>query len=303
VVGRETSNPVFPLNNNVFRSPYYPTTGAADLRFSSLSMGFGESLMLPFKFIAAPAYLTGELPFSEWRWALWVISVVVVAVLAILQLSGSPLASASVPATWRVRQAPMRSLIGLNVFLIVAFLLWANYLGLTRYGLVIEILAVPAIVGLLSHLTTRRTAFASLVAALAVGLASTTLTMNWGRIPMPSGRAIPPGSLAALQVYDTIIVGDTQPITYVAAAVGGSEERGNRPVWLGSPFTSADQKRGLDRLRPGRVGVVVRADYGDTLTLAATAAGWYGLRPPRACEPLTAPLSDPIAICPIPARP
>jgi hypothetical protein len=290
------------LFNNIFESPYYPVAGGTDNRFASLSMGFGESLMLPFKFVAAPAYLTSELPFSEWRWAVWAISVIVLGVLVLLQLPGSALTTASLPAAWRVRESPMRALLGLNLFLVVAFVVWANYIGLQRYGIVIEILAVPAIIGLLSLLTVRDLGLAAMVCCLAVGLGWNTLTMNWGRIPMPSGPAIPPGSVTALQRYDTIIVSDTQPLTFVAVAVGGREEHGNRPVWLGSPLTPQDQQRGLERLRPGRIGVLVRADYGDTVAAAAAAAGWYGLEAPKTCEPVSVPLGDPMAICPVSSR-
>lgn len=303
VVARETSNPVFPLYNNVFTSPYYPVSGASDGRFAAFGMGFGESLMLPFKFVAAPAFLTGELPFSEWRWAIWAVSVVVLAVLVLLQLPGSPLAKASLPDAWRAGESSMRALIGLNLFVVVAFLVWANFLGLARYGLAIEILAVPAIVGLLSRLTTRDVGLAAMVGCLALGLGWNTLTMDWGRIPMPSGRAITPGSVTALQAYDTIVVADTQPLSYVPAAVGGRVENDNRPVWLGKPFTEPDRQRGLERLRPGRVGVLVRLDYGDTLAFAQAAAEWYGLPAPRACDPVSVPLGDPIAICPVGGAP
>jgi len=169
--------------------------------------------------------------------------------------------------------------------------------------LAIEILAVPAVVGLLSRLTTRDVALTAMVGFLALGLGWNTLTMDWGRIPMPSGRAIPAGSVTALQDYDTIIVADTQPLSYVPTAVGGRAENGNRPVWLGKPFTEPDRQRGLERLRPGRVGVLVRADYGDTLAFAKAAAEWYDIPAPRACEPVSVPLGDPMAICPVRTAP
>jgi hypothetical protein len=262
-------------------------------------MGFGESLMLPFKFVAAPAYLTSELPFSEWRWAVWAISVVVLGALLLLQMPGSVLARTSLPASWRWRESPMRALLGLQLFLVVGFLFWANFIGLQRYGIVIEILAVPAIIGVLSLLTSRDVGLGVLVGCLALGLGLNTLTMDWGRIPMPSGRAIPPGSVTALQDYDTIIVADTQPLTYVAVAVGGEADDGTRPVWLGKPFTEQDRQRGLERLEPGRIGVLVRGDYGDTLAFAGAAAAWYDVEPPSSCAPVSVPLGDPMLICPV----
>jgi hypothetical protein len=191
----------------------------------------------------------------------------------------------------------MRALVGLQIFLMVAFLFWANYIGLQRYGIVIEILTVPAIIGVLAHLTVRDYGLALLVGSLAVGLGWNTLTMDWGRIPMPSGPAIPPGSVTALQDLDTVIVADTQPSGYISVAVGGNAENGNRPVWLGKPFTETDRQRGLDRLAPGRIGVLVRADYGDPVAFAAVAARWYDVPPPRACEPVSVPLGDPVVIC------
>lgn len=299
LVAQETSNPLFPLFNDVFKSPYYPQSGAVDGRFASLAMGFGESLMLPFKFVAAPAYLTGELPFSEWRWAVWAVAVILLGVILLLQLPGSALPRTSLPPSWQWRSSPMRSLVGLQVFLVVAFLFWANYIGLQRYGIVIEILTVPAIIGLLSHLTVRNVGLAVLVGSLAIGLGWNTMTMDWGRIPMPSGPAIPPGSVTALQEMDTIIVADTQPSAYVTVAVGGTAENGNRPVWLGKPFTEMDRRKGLSRLEPGRVGVLVRVDYGDPVASAAVAAEWFDLVPPRRCNPVPVPLGDPMAICPV----
>jgi hypothetical protein len=72
---------------------------------------------------------------------------------------------------------------------------------------------------------------------------------------------------------------------------------GTRPVWLGQPYTETDRERGLDRMAPGRVGILVRADAGDPVGPAKQAADWYHLRATGTCDPVAVPLGDPMLIC------
>lgn len=295
VMWKETDNPVFPLFNNIFRSPYGETAMQADGRFGA--RGFGEALLIPFKLVAAPAGFSSELPSSDWRWPLWAVSVVLVLVVLALQLPGSSLVGTAVPTTWRWAQPSFRALVGLQLYLSVAFLLWARIFGIQRYAIVIEILAVPAIVAILSLLTARTAGLAVLTGLLAAGLGWNTVTLNWGRIPMPEGPAIPVGSVTTLQDYGTIVVAETQPSGFVAVAVGGDQDAGTRPAWLGRPYTGADRSRGLQRMGPGRVGVLVRGDSGNPVASAREAAAWYGLHASGFCDPVAVPFGDPMLIC------
>jgi hypothetical protein len=295
VMWRDTDNPVFPLFNNYFQSPYAQSVMQADGRFGA--RGFGDALMLPFKLVNAPAGFSSELPSSDWRWPLWAVSVVLLLVVLLLQLPGSSLQRASMPSTWRWREDSFRRLVALQLFLVVAFLLWARIFGIQRYAMVIELLTVPAILALLSLLTSRLAGLTVLTVVLAAGLGWNTVTLNWGRIPMPDGPAIPVGSVTTLQKYGTVIVAETQPSAYVAVATGGDTPDGTRPVWLGQPYTETDRERGLDRMAPGRVGILVRADAGDPVGPAKQAADWYHLRATGTCDPVAVPLGDPMLIC------
>jgi hypothetical protein len=295
VMWNETRNPVFPLLNGQFKSPYAQPLTQADGRFGA--RGLGEALLVPFKLVAAPAGFSSELPSSDWRWPLWAVSVLLVLMVLVLQLPGSSIARQNLPESWRYSAAPFRRLVGLQIYLVVAFLLWVRIFGIQRYGIVIEILAVPAVLAVLSLLTMRLRTMTALTLLLAAGLGWNTVTLNWSRIPMPDGPAIPPGSVTALQDYSTIIVAETQPSTYVAVAVGGNDARGNRPVWLGNPYNDIDRQRGLDRMADGKVGVLVRGDSADPVAYATAAADWYHLRVTGSCEPVAVPFGDPMLIC------
>ena len=296
VMWREFKNPVFPLLNGIFNSPYAGGTDvAADPRFGT--HGIGGVLFLPFKLVAAPAGLTGELPSSDWRWPLWAGSVIVLVVVLLLATRLSPLPPGSVPKEWSWRAAPLRRLIALQVFCVVAFSLWAVVFGIQRYAIPIEMLCVPIVVATCGLLVARIWAQQVLLIALAAGLAVTTVTVNWGRIPMPHGPAIPVGSTSALQRYDAIILAPTPPIGHVITATGGSAANGTRPSWFGAPASDADAAR-ADRLMPRRdVGVIFRADSGDGPERAREAAAWYGFRVTSRCQDVAAPLSDPLRVC------
>ncbi len=295
VMWQETRNPVFPLLNAQFQSPYAAPLTQTDGRFGA--RGLGEALLVPFKLVAAPAGFSSELPSSDWRWPLWAVSVVLVLVLLLLQLPGSSLPRPSLPASWRWAEPSFRALVGLQLFLFVAFLLWVMIFGIQRYAIVIEILAVPAVLAVLSLLTARLAGMTVLTLLLAVGLGWNTVTLNWGRIPIPDGPAIEPGSVTALQKYRTMVVSNTQPSTFVAVAVGGDAADGTRPVWLGEPYNDADRERGLRRMAPGEIGILVRGDSADPVGSAKQAADWYDLRATGECTPVVVPLGDPMLVC------
>jgi hypothetical protein len=289
-------NPVFPLLNAQFKSPYAAPVTQADGRFGG--RGFGEILLFPFKLVMAPAGFSSELPSSDWRWPLWAVSVVLVLVLVVLQLPGSSLPRPSVPESWRLTTPSFRRLVFLQAYLLVAFLLWCRIFGIQRYAIVIEILAVPVLIALLGLLTSRVAGMTVLTLLLAAGLGWNTVTLNWSRIPMPAGAAIPVGSVTQLQDYSAIIVGPTQPSTFVAVAVGGDRADGTRPAWLGQPYNDLDKERGLHRMPAGRTGVLVRGDASDPLAYAQQGADWFDLKVTGECTPVPGvPFGDPMLIC------
>lgn len=296
VMWRENRNPLFPYFNEYFHSPYIGGAGRTtpDSRFGA--HGFGEVLLFPFRLVAAPAGFSSELPSSDWRWPTWAISIVLVATLLLLQIPGSPLSKPLVPSGWSVRSAAFRRLVALQAFSVVAFVLWALVFGIQRYAIVIELLTVPLVISTLALLTTRRAILFGMVLLFALGLGLNTQTLNWGRVDMPSGPAVPQGSVTSLQKYDGIILA-TPPDSYVAVAVGGEASAGTRPSWLSQPLSPADRRRGLDRLPGGRIGVLVRAGASGPGAAAEMGAGWYGLRSTGVCTQVSLPLSETQFIC------
>jgi hypothetical protein len=295
VMWEQNRNPVFPLLNAQFKSPYAQPLTARDGRFGADSLG--DLLMYPFKLVAAPAGFSSELPSSDWRWPIWAFTVVLAGVFLLLQLPGSPLSKESLPRSWSVRTPSFRSLLALQVFCVVAFAVWAMVFGIQRYAISIELIIVPLIVATLALLTAHRAVLMGLVIIFALGLGMNTVTLNWGRMDMPSGPAIPEGSVTALQKYDGIILGPTPPISYVAVAVGGEPSAGTRPDWFSKPFSDADLRRGMERMPDGRIGVLLRADAGDPKGPADMAAAWYGRRATGSCTPVPVPFYEVMLVC------
>lgn len=123
---REFGNPVFPLMNAWFQSPYAPPLNMFSVRFSPTD--WGAALSFPFRMVALDRSLYSEMFAPDIRLALLVVAGLVVPALAARR--GVPTANALGAADWRV-----------FVFLVLAAVLWLKTSANGRYGMIVLLLA------------------------------------------------------------------------------------------------------------------------------------------------------------------
>jgi 4-amino-4-deoxy-L-arabinose transferase-like glycosyltransferase len=127
---REFGNPIFPLFNAFFRSPNYDYANFRDNRF-----GFRNILdyfSVPFKIALGDYGGTAELVFRDIRMLLLCVtlSVAVLLVIALVFRHGHELR----------KKSDLLELFILGLFLFLAYITWAEYMGIQRYFIPIEIL-------------------------------------------------------------------------------------------------------------------------------------------------------------------
>lgn len=137
-------NPFFPLFNNIFRSPQFPTAPVTDSRFVPGSLAQG--LLRPFAMALPAAYVDDEFPSPDLRYALLLILALVALVhWAWRRLRRWPQSSDS--------EAPgaTRGLVALASAFLVDWILWLRITGNGRY-----FLAMACVAGILCVVLTWR---------------------------------------------------------------------------------------------------------------------------------------------------
>ncbi|MDB5380319.1 MAG: hypothetical protein JWR00_4765 [Rubritepida sp.] len=215
---REYGSPVFPMYNDIFRSPDYLPIRLSDERF--LPRDWTQALFYPFYWLRPTAGLVTELTMRDARIAVGYLSALVIGVGLVLR------------GPWRETLRAERPVILLLLLCLGAYALWAKVFGIYRYLLVVESLAGVLLLLALARLMPRapwRVAGLTGLAALAVLL--TTKLPNWGHVrhgaqvirldplPMPAGGMLliagddglsyvvpflPPG-VRAVALYDNLI--------------------------------------------------------------------------------------------------
>jgi hypothetical protein len=170
-------NPVFPLFNNVFQSPYWEPWAGRDIQFVPRS--FFQALAYPFYWMRTNTYVVTELPFRDWRPAMATIAVVACAAGALARTISTKRASAP----------PRQQTSGfglLLLFVMCSSVLWLRMFAIYRYAVVVEMLTGVVITGaLLKLMAGSRERIVAAVAVLLIALA-TTQHLDWGRGVHPS---------------------------------------------------------------------------------------------------------------------
>ena len=184
-------DPVFPIYNQLFHSPWIAAIPFTDARF--YPHGLWGALSRPLRWAIWALPLGSELKLRDPRLALGAIGLVA--------LLGR-----------RHRLAPRLAAIG-----VVGYALWATLFGIERYLVTLELLSGPLLLGGLAPAFARldRRAATALACALAALVMAWTVVPDWGHAP-PGPRAVavrlpplPPGSL--------VVMLDGAPMGYVAA--------------------------------------------------------------------------------------
>ena len=192
---REFGSPIFPMYNDIFRSPDFTAARIADERF--LPRNWMQAVFYPFYWLRTTSGLVTELSMRDARGAVGFVSA---ALLAVGLLRPFP-------------QAPggRRPELLLLLFCVAAYAMWAKMFGIYRYLIVIESLAgVLLLLALGRFLVGRPGRVVAAHAAIAAGLAAFAVLPNWGTIRHPPAvirfepLPVPPGALLLLTADDAL---------------------------------------------------------------------------------------------------
>ncbi|HEV2270508.1 MAG TPA: glycosyltransferase family 87 protein [Steroidobacteraceae bacterium] len=138
-------NPFFPLFNNIFRSPQFPTAPVTDFRYVPGSLAQG--LLRPFAMVLPEAYVDDEFPSPDLRYALLsILALVALVHWAWRRFHRSPLSSAS-----EAPGAMTSGFMALASAFLVDWILWLRISGNGRY-----FLAMACVAGILCVVLTWR---------------------------------------------------------------------------------------------------------------------------------------------------
>jgi hypothetical protein len=170
---RTYGNPVLPMFNAFFRSPYLPPVDLFDPRF--VPSDVAAALTFPFR-LNKTTHAGSELPFRDLR-----ITLLYVAAWFALFVAVCLPASRRLRHAARARAGADWSLLWLVVFVAVSYVTWLWRFGIYRYIAVVELLAPLILVAAVGRALARRGVAVAVVVGLA-GLVITASPPRWGRL-------------------------------------------------------------------------------------------------------------------------
>lgn len=225
---RLTGNPVFPMFNQVFHSPWASPAANTDRQFMPKSLT--QWIFYPFYWIQKNRYQGGN-TFADARYAFAMVALTLVAAVSWRQ---------------RARQAVgSRAVRFMLVFIVTSYTLWLLLYSILRYAIPIEVLTGLMVLVALQELApssinrekTSRWIFLAM-AGVAVILAGCTRYTDWGHAPYAPVAfdvrppAIPPGSMVLVigqpNAYVIPFFGNAQTLEFVGVTWLTSETDGYR---------------------------------------------------------------------------
>jgi hypothetical protein len=293
-------NPVFPLFNNVFGSPYADVV-SMDTRFAAPDLG--RLIGYPFYWMKTNVYLVSELPLRDWRGG---IAYIAAAAALALRLADLLRREPRRPAT----VAETRGLGLLATFVAISYLAWAAASGIYRYAVTLEMLTGVLMVASLLHLSRRRLLrVGGALIALAAVLA-TTVYPDWGHGEHPSA-GIRPAAYAEryLDVHvpplppdSLVLVATESPVAYFIPF----GEPTARYLGIDNSFLNLSQHNELVRevrrlmRTPGAAKFVVGVDDPDGRKLDSLLARLDVRRSTAPCQPIRSNLEEhALSLCPL----
>jgi hypothetical protein len=291
---QDFGNPVFPLLNHIFQSPYYEPQPLRDEQF--LPRDVWQAIANPFYWAKTNRYLVTELPFREWRGAI-AYSAIAATVLAL--------------ALRRVRKhaprdgglAETRGLGLVCIFVIVSYVVWEFGFGNYRYAVVLEMLTGVVTMGAVIRLVTDprlRIAVALVVMTLA---AATTSHLDWGHVPYGDRTIdvrVPP-----LPKNSVVLVATWHPASYfIPYAEPTAQYLGieNNYLTLSQNNKLASEARRLMQT-PGRPKFILSVGEFNADALNALLAKFGLTLSPPPCQPIWSNLAvEALSLCPVVAQ-
>jgi hypothetical protein len=136
----EFGNPVFPLQNAIFKSPDFPAVSLHNIRFSSPN--FIDWLTLPFQMIQHRSWIYYEVAAPDWRFALCVVLSIALCISLLLKKT---------KFSWHTTFTLTSQQLAFASFFIIGYMLWILTSSNARYGLPLMLLIGPACVYLVRH--------------------------------------------------------------------------------------------------------------------------------------------------------
>ena len=243
-------SPLFPLFNDLLRSPFFELAAPKDAKFIPKTLG--EALYYPFGWATdATRTFVSEVPFRDIRIALALILVAIVAV------------TAAYAALVRQDDRPVlpRRAAALFAFVVASYGVWLPMFAVYRYLLPLEMLSGVVAMAAALYLA-RPSAIPPLLLATALGCWVTTKPLEWGhtgfrdRYVEVQAPALAPNTLV-------LVVGD-DPVSYLVPFMNPSA----RWLSLDNNFLNPTQ----DNKLVGREREIIAGHRGPMVVLAETAA-------------------------------
>jgi hypothetical protein len=149
VLWKQYGNPLFPLYNAVFHSPYYLIENLADTRF--LPQSAWEALIFPFHFNLS-AHAGNELAFRDMRIAILYITTFLIGVYFFTSIWIARRSGKGLTINWKADI----TVIWLLIFIWATYIAWIKMFAVYRYLICIELLTPLALVATVGSLTQAR---------------------------------------------------------------------------------------------------------------------------------------------------
>ncbi len=269
------ATPMFPMMNDLFRSPWAASVSGRDTRF--LPRNVVQALFYPFWWLNGHPFVASETGVRDWHFALAYLAIVALAVRALVR--------------WRrERVAPDPRIVLVFVFCTVGFAVWEAEFSILRYAVPLEALTGVVIVAALRSALPRRRALQGAALAL-VFLGATSGWPGWGRIGVDRGTIF---AVHAPRLPDhSVVAVASKPIGFVLPFLRGRDSAFVGVVDL-SPGTRMYRAvaRRLDTARPvfallvrhAAAAIAVLAAMGRSVAIAA-------------CRPVRTPRAHGIVLC------
>jgi hypothetical protein len=291
---QDFGNPVFPLFNNIFQSPYYDPVSIRDTQF--LPRNFWQLIARPFYWAKANSYLTSELPFRDWRGAI-----------AYTALAAGVLTlAASYIRQKHPRDGVFAETSGLGlvfIFVIASYFVWELGFGIYRYAVALEMLTGVVTMGALIWLFEDHRLRIVVAIVLLTIAATTTVYLDWGRGEY--GERYVDVRVPRLPANSVVLIATWDPVAYfIPFAESTAQFLGieNNYLELSQTNKLASEVKRIMRT-PGRMKFVLSVGEFNRNTLNSLLEQ-FGLRLSASpCQPIRSNLEEhALSLCPVAAN-
>jgi hypothetical protein len=272
-------NPIFPLFNTIFRSPYYPPISVTDDRFRARDVV--QAVFYPFYWATDSRPVVTETQMRDPRIAAAYVAVVVIICRSLIKR--------------RLPDAKCRLLL---VFCCVSYVLWALAFSIFRYLVPLELISAVMV---LAAVTVSRRLSVPWIAICAFGSLALSLTVypKWGHVR--HGHQAVAVRVPPLRNDALVVMLDGSPMAYVAAFVPpGVRFVGANNNLIQPEHDSLLQHEVVAAIRAAAGPVWGLEDAPESPGVADATLAAYGLRRAPGCEKVQSNLDgNALLLCPL----